>query len=301
MFVKKILPHTRRQPLRLLVGTAVLLILSTPVLAGSWQSVEVSRVSTAGQTASIPNTDPNDAVLFLNGPDSIWGDRSELTATIVHDGFLNTNAGLDHMALSVRGASMEQMMAAMGYGTNTAWKFTFGEYISQAAASGQLSISALYRAISGRGPTFWPKGSALCRDSRFPCMVFENYTVNQSGPGLVCQTPLTTNPCGYDVALPVSSANFEVRVQADDWDNTTTVTQGGIVIATASCRTMSGNDARCGVQSGDVAHGDAFIANVVRNTGPGSSGRRLGAINITERVLRFQYVCSPYEKNCQIP
>jgi hypothetical protein len=39
----------------------------------------------------------------------------------------------------------------------------------------------------------------------------------------------------------------------------------------------------------------------MRNSGPGSSGRRLGGINATARVLRYEYVCSPNEKNCQIP
>lgn len=302
MFKHRLFSSTNKpRRLALLASAAMLLALSVPALAGSWQPVVVSSVYSPGETATIPNSDPNDAVLFLNGPDSAWGDYTELTATIVHDGFLNTSSGLDHIAVSIRGASLEQMMAAMGYGANTPWKFTFGEYVSQAAASGQLSTTALHRALSGRGPTFWPKGHPLCSDNRYPCLVFENYTVNLSGPGLVCQSTSMSNPCGYDVALPISTANFEIRVVADNWDTTTMVTQGGNVIANVSCRTRSGNDARCGMQSGDAAQGDAFFGNVVANTGPGSSGRRLGAINASVRVMRFEYVCAWYERNCQIP
>jgi hypothetical protein len=284
-----------------LVGPLLLLGLAAPAIAGSWQWIEVSRVSAAGQTPIITNSDPNDAVQLLNANDGAWGDLSELTATIVHDGFLNTNAGLDHIAVAIRGGSMEGMLGQMGYGANTPSVFTYGEHVGAAVGTGQVSVANLHRALSGRGPTFWPAGTPMCRDSRHPCMIFENYTVNLSAPGLVCQTTSPANPCGYDVALPIGAANFEVRVQADDWDTTTTVSQGGQVIATASCRALSGNDARCGPQAGDVAQGDVFIGNVVRNTGPGSSGRRLGTINSTARVLRYQYVCSPYEKRCVIP
>lgn len=295
------LKNTWRSLPRRLTATVLLLGLAAPAMAGSWQWVEVSRVAAAGQTPIIPNSDPNDAVQFLNARDTVWGDRSELTATIVHDGFLNTSAGLDHMALSVRGASMEGVLGGMGYGVNAPSAFTYGEHVSAAYAAGQITLTNLHRALSGRGPTFWPAGTPLCRDTRYPCMIFENYTVNLSGPGLVCQTTSPANRCGYDVALPISSANFEVRVQADDWDTTTTVSQGGRVIATASCRAISGNDMRCGPQSGDAAQGDAFIGNVVRNTGPGSSGRRLGTINPVVRVLRYEYVCASNEWNCQIP
>jgi hypothetical protein len=298
---KNTLLSSTRRPATRLAALALLLGLSAPAMAGSWQLVEVSRVATAGQSPTIQNSDPNDAVHFLNARDSVWGEVSELTATIVHDGFLNTNAGLDHMALSVRGASMEGVLGGMGYGANAPSAFTYGEHVNAAFAAGQITLTNLHRAISGRGPTFWPAGTPMCRDTRYPCMIFENYTVNLSGPGLVCQTTSPANPCGYDVALPISSANFEVRVQADDWDTTTTVSQGGRVIATSSCRAISGNDARCGPQSGDAAQGDAFVANVVRNTGPGSSGRRLGTINPVVRVLRYQYVCAPNEWNCQIP
>jgi hypothetical protein len=295
------LPSALRRPAAVAAGATLLLALALPVLAGSWQLIQVSRVAAVGQSPMIPYSDPNDAVLFVNGPNWAQGDQSELTATIVHDGFLNTNAGLDHIAVSVRGASMESLLGSMGYGASATSAFTYGEYVSAAVGSGQVSINALYQALSGRGPTFWPAGTPMCRDTRYPCMIFENFTVNLSGPGLVCQTTSPANRCGYDIALPLSSAPFEVRVVADDWDTSTTVTQGGRVIATASCRAVSGNDARCGPQTGDVAQGDAFIANVMRNSGPGSSGRRLGGINATARVLRYEYVCSPNEKNCQIP
>lgn len=300
MLKKTMLSLIPRPAARLIAGMLLLGVI-TPVMAGSWQLVEVSRVAAAGQSPTIPNSNPNDAVQFLNARDTAWGELSELTATIVHDGFLNTNAGLDHMALSVRGASMEGVLGGMGYGANAQSVFTYGEHVSAALSAGQISLGDLHRALSGRGPTFWPTGTPMCRDTRYPCMIFENYTVNLSGPGLVCQTTSPANRCNYDVALPISSANFEVRVRADEWDTTTTVSQGGRVIATASCRAISGNDQRCGEQSGDAAQGDAFVANVVRNTGPGSSGRRLGTINPIVRVLRYQYVCGPNEKNCQIP
>jgi hypothetical protein len=299
--LKNTLLSLNRCPLVRAAATVLLFGLAAPAMAGSWQWVETSRVSAAGQSPIIANSNPNDAVQILNANDGAWGELSELTTTIVHDGFLNTNAGLDHIAVAIRGGSMEGMLGQMGYGANTPSVFTYGEYVGAAVGTGQVSVANLHRALSGRGPTFWPAGTPLCRDSRYPCMIFENYTVNLSAPGLVCQTTAMGSPCGYDVALPISAANFEVRVQADDWDTTITVSQGGQVIATASCRVLSGHDARCGAQSGDAAQGDVFIGNVVRNTGPGSSGRRLGTINPTVRVLRYRYVCGPTEKRCMIP
>jgi hypothetical protein len=119
-------------------------------------------------------------------------------------------------------------------------------------------------------------------------MIFENYTVNLDGPGLVCSNN-QTYPCANSVPLSLSTAPFQIQVIADGWDTRTVVTQNGQTKANVSCRASTGNDYRCGPQPGDVAVGDAFIANVVQNHGTGYSGRQLGALNVTVRVLMEQW------------
>ena len=253
---------------------------------------QVASVTSPGHTAYVNRNDPNDVILLFNNPDSAWGERTRLTATIVHDGFLqSTSYGLDHMALSVRGASMESVLPYLGYASSSPTYFGLGEQIGSSAP-----WSAVSKVISGRGPTLWPAGTPLCGNTAQPCLIFENYTVNLNGPGLICQG---SSPCGYAVPVPVTTAPFQITVTADDWDVRTIVSQNGRTLVNVSCRAMTNNDARCGAQSGDHADGDAFIGNVVRNTGSGSTGRRLGATNIGVTVLRETYDCYPYI--CQTP
>lgn len=248
------------------------------------QLVEVTRVYFSGQSVLIPNANPNDAVWFFNNPDHLWGQLSELSATIVHDGFLNGPHGLDHIAISVRGASMEGLLQQIGPSSASTWRFTFGEHVSAAVAAGTVGMPQLRAALSGRGPTFWPVGAGVCSTAGMPCMVFENYTVNLDAPGLVCAN--NAWPCSAAVALPLGTGPFQVHVSADAWDTRTIVTQNGWTLANVSCRAISGGDARCGAQPGDQADGDAFIANVVADSGSGWSGRQLGALDVTVRVLR---------------
>jgi hypothetical protein len=250
--------------------------------------VEVTRVYFSGQSVLIPQADPNDAVWFFNNPDHIWGERSELTATIVHDGFLNGPYGLDHLAVSVRGASMDGLLQQIGPSSTTPWRFTWGENIAAGVQAGSIGVPQLHAALSGRGPTFWPAGSPVCSNSSMPCLVFENFTVNLSGPGLVCSGN-QVYPCANSVSLALSTAPFQIKVLADGWDTSTVVTQNGQIKANVSCRSSTGNDPRCGSQPGDVAVGDAFIANVVQSTGTGWTGRQLGALDVTVRVLVEQW------------
>lgn len=271
--------HAVSNPPVAALAAALLLSLACPAHA-AW--VNVGSVSTPGQTAYIQNAAPNDAILFVNGSDTARGQRTVLNATLVHDGYLlNAAYGLDHMVVSVRGSSAGRLFSRLGLSASTPSYFGYGEHLGAnhgPAAAG----TALGEALYGRGPTFWPAGSPRCRDSRYACMLFENYTIQVSTAVNLCDGLI----CGYDVPLPLTSAAFQVSVTADDWDMIATVSQNGTVIANVSCRALTYNDARCGAQSTDIGHIDAFIANVVNDGNPGSSGRRLGATNVTVRVQR---------------
>lgn len=273
--MKSSVSASRRVPARL----AACLTLALAIPAGAQaQWTTVGSVSTPGQTVYVPGTSPNDAVLLVNGNNLAYSDRTVLTATLVHDGFLNASIGLDHIAVSARGGSMDRLFPLLNRSVWTTSYFGYGEQID-ATAGPAAAGTPLGEALYGRGPTFWPAGSPLCSDTRYPCMIYENYTIQISNSsGNLCAGLL----CGYDVPLRISSAPFQITVIADDWDVVTNVSQNGVLMASTSCRTISGGDWRCGAQNGDFGMIDGFIANVV---GDGAAaGRRLGATNVTIRA-----------------
>ncbi len=234
----------------------------------------------AGSTVTLGAGD-NDAVWIVNQSDAVWSDRTQLNATVTHGGALNASGtGLDHIAISVRGLSVEgafqQMMKPLQTGT-----FLFGEEVSRAG----LTTANLKSLISGRGITFWAVGASQCSDSTRPCARFENYTFNFDGPGLIPNS----------VPLSVTTAPFQVKLTADDYDMSFTVLQNGVVRSSASCRALGNNSNLCGAQPDDTATADAFVAFV--NHAP-IAGRTVGGTNIS--VTHFRYE-SPTCPGCDPP
>lgn len=242
----------------------------------------------AGGTRAITPTmssELNDAGWLVNMSDGVWGDVTKLTATLHHGGFLaNTYTGMDHIAVGIRGASHDAGLMQMNW--PVASRFLFGEELRPLGGTNP----ALLNMIAGRGITFWPAGSTYCVDRSRPCAIFENYTVNAAKSrgepeqdGLVCR--YNRFNCGT-VALPLTSASFQVRLTADDYDVRTVISQNGVTLANVSCRALTsswtpGGDSRCGAQAADVALGDAFIANVI---GAVPVARTVGATGITVSV-----------------
>lgn len=260
----------------------------------------VSQASFVGQTVVPSRAGPNDAAWFLNAQDGTWGERTEFGARIVHDGFLTTQgAGLDHIAIGIRGSSVDGLLAQIGPSTTTPWRFAWGEQLNAQVAAGSVGLPQLYASISGRGPTLWPTGSWLCTDQSRPCLVFENFTTNLTGPGLVCTG--APGACGRDVALSLGSGPFDLFIEADDYDMRVVIRQNGVLLANASCRQLAPFDARCGAQPGDVAVADAFIGNVLVNqSGAGWHPRQIGILDAYVRTLAEVWT-DPTCPGCVIP
>jgi hypothetical protein len=241
----------------------------------------VKVVRYAGSSVTLGAGD-NDAGWLLNMTDSFRGEFTELSATIAHDSLLNSPAGLDHLAIGIRGPSVDALLGELGLPL-AAGTFIFGEPTGRIA-----SQRSLQRALAGRGITLWPVGSPYCRDLSRPCAIFENYTINLTGDGLVCASGRAG--CSGAVALDMTGADYQVFVSADDYDVSATISQSGVVKASLSCRDVSTTaakpfgDTRCAPQLGDVAHGDAFIANVVYGA---PVGRRVGVTDVSVRVVAY--------------
>jgi hypothetical protein len=242
--------------------------------------VTVASAYYAGTTLTLGSGD-NDAVWFVNQSDAVWSDRTQLNAIVTHGGALNASGtGLDHIAISVRGLSVEgafqQMMKPLQTGT-----FLFGEAVSRAG----LTTANLKALISGRGITFWGVGASQCSDSTRPCARFENYTFNFDGPGLIPNS----------VPLNVTTAPFQVVLISDDHDMSFKVLQNGVVRSSASCRALGNNSSLCGQQPDDAGTADAFVAFV---NGPGIAGRTVGGTSISVTHQRDEQPtcpgCQPY-------
>jgi hypothetical protein len=249
--------------------------------------LRTKSVSYAGSVTPLtPSMSQNDAIWFVNMPDSTYGDVTKLNATITHGGLLNGPYGLDHLVVGIRGLSVEQAFQQMGKPIQTG-TFLYGEEVAQAVQSGQVTIDALNRLLSGRGITFWAVGSTYCQDKSKPCAIFENYTVNgRTGDGLACKDDKRDN-CQGATAVALTSGSFQLNLTADDWDMRAVIIQSGKVVRSISCRAVTTNtstpqgDPRCGAQPADVAYGDAFIGNVVHTL---SFPVSVGATNIQVSV-----------------
>ncbi|MFY9224112.1 MAG: hypothetical protein WAQ98_15685 [Blastocatellia bacterium] len=217
-----------------------------------------------GSTITLGSGD-NDGAWFVNQSDSIYTDRTRMTNTINHGGaLLSTFSGLDHIVMGVRGSSLDEGLQILAPGVPIVGTWYYGEYVGRT-----VPTPALYKMISGRGITFWAAGTnSRCADSSRPCAIFENYTTNLSGPGLIESGKYPLN---------LSSSPFNVTLTADDYDMTVIVTQNGVNKGTFSCRAMTGNDYRCGAQANDAGYADAFAAFV---NGPAMAGRTIGVTNI---------------------
>jgi len=238
----------------------------------------MANASYAGSTVTL-NSGYNDSNWLVNQSDTVWADNTRLTATINHGGaLLNGFGALGHIAIGIRGCSFDWGFQQMGLPLQTG-TFLFGEKVQEDYAAKKLSLVNLHAMVSGRGITFWPRGTSHCADSTRPCAIFENFTANTTGGGLVPGS----------VALDVTSSPFLVSLSADNWDTYVKVIQGGITRADVSCRSISGNSPLCGPQAGDVAVADAFIAFV---NSPAMAGRTVGATGI--QVTHSSYPTGNY-------
>lgn len=217
----------------------------------------------AGSTVVLGAGD-NDAVWIVNQSDSVWAESTRLTATVTHGGGLNAaGTGLDHIAIGVRGLSVDGAFQQMGLPLQTG-TFLFGETMANAG----LPPATLKAATSGRGITFWAVGAASqCADPTRPCARFENYTFSHQGPGLIANS----------VPLNVTTAPFQITLESDAYDMSFTVTQGGVVKSSASCRALGNNSNLCGQQPDDAGAADAFVAFVNHAA---MAGRTVGGTNI---------------------
>lgn len=255
---------------------------------GSAESGLVVKSAFYGGSTVTLGTGNDNAAWYVNMSDQGGGTRTSLAATITHGGLLNGLFGLDHLAIGIRGLSVEGAFQQMGLPLQTG-TFLYGEQVQQAVSAGIVSQSNLKALASGRGITFWPKGQPYCKDSTRPCAIFENYTTNFTADGLVCANG--RNKCSGAVAVDLTSGSFQVYLGADHWDTWVDVVQNGISRASISCRTISrtaalpNGDSRCGYQTGDAAFCDAFIGNVIPGTG-NAIGRTVGATNINVAVHR---------------
>jgi len=226
------------------------------------EAVIVSSASYAGSTVTL-GAGSNDAVWIVNQSDSLWPESTRLTATVTHGGALNAaGTGLDHIALSIRGMSADGGLQYLGLPLQTG-TFLFGETVS----SSGMPTMTLRAFTSGRGITFWAVGSTQCSDPTRPCARFENYTYNWDGPGLIVNS----------VPLNVTTAAFQVTLTADAYNMSFSVTQGGVVKSSASCRSLGNNSSLCGQQANDAGAVDAFVAFVNHAA---MAGRTVGATSI---------------------
>jgi hypothetical protein len=226
------------------------------------EGLVVANAFYPGSTVTLSAGD-NDAVWLVNQSDAIWTESTRLTATVNHGGALNVaGSGLDHIAVGVRGLSVEGAFQQMGLPLQTG-TFLFGESVSRAG----LTPTNLKSLTSGRGVTFWAVGASQCFDKLRPCARFENYTFNHSGPGLIAGP----------VALNLTTAPFQLTLTSDAYDMSFSVAQGGVVKGSGSCRAVGGNSGLCGQQPDDVGAADAFVAFV--NHDP-IAGRTVGGTNI---------------------
>lgn len=248
----------------------------------------VSNVSSNGSSVTVPSVDPNNASWFLNAPNGVWGDLSRVTATIVHEGFLNGPNGWDHLAVVTRGTTLESSLQFLGFGSGASSAFFWGENL---AAAGGLNSPQLSSFIRGRGPTFWAKGAGPCgANTQQPCMVFENYSMHHFGGNVLV---------GAGIPLSLSNSSFQIRVDTDDSDIKVWVTQGGQLKAYASCLQHTGGDARCGAQPGDGAVGDAAFGFVMQSPIPNYTGKKVGVLSSSSKVLEYSDPapcpgCQPY-------
>lgn len=247
--------------------------------------VLVSNVSSSGSSVTVPSTDPNNASWVLNAPNGVWGELSRVTATIVHEGFLNGPNGWDHLAVMTRGTTLESSLQYLGFGSGASSAFFWGENL---AAAGGLDSPQLNSVIRGRGPTFWAKGASSC-PTKNPCLVFENYSLHHFGGNVLV---------GAGIPLVLSNESFEIRVDTDDWDIKVWVWQGGQLKAYASCLEHTGGDARCGAQPGDGAVGDAGFAFIMQSPIPNYTGKKVGVLSSSSKVFESDPApcpgCPPY-------
>src|SRR5688572_1401353 len=90
----------------------------------------------AGSTVTLSANSANNAGWYVNMSNAVWGYRTRLSATITHGGLLlDKNLGLDHLAISIRGASFDGTFQQMGLPNNTG-TFLWGETVQQAVAAG---------------------------------------------------------------------------------------------------------------------------------------------------------------------
>jgi len=222
----------------------------------------VASASYAGSTVTL-GAGNNDAVWIVNQSNSVWADSTSLTATVAHGGALNAaGTGLDHIAIGVRGLSVEGAFQQMGLPLQTG-TFLFGEMV----ASAGLTPANLKALTSGRGITFWAVGAPQCSDPTRPCARFENYTYSHHGPGLIANS----------VPLNVTEASFQVTLVSNEYNMSFTVKQGGIVKSSATCRALGNNSDLCGQQPDDAGTADAFVAFVNHAA---IAGRTVGGTNI---------------------
>ncbi|WP_224362954.1 hypothetical protein [Hyalangium versicolor] len=238
-------------------------------------AIVVSSAFYAGSTVTL-GAGANDAVWIVNQSDALWPQSTRLTATVAHGGALNVaNSGLDHIAISVRGMSADAGLQYLGLPLQTG-TFLFGETVS----SSGMPPMALRALTSGRGVTFWAVGAQFCADKTRPCALFENYTYNWDGPGLILRS----------VPLNVTSAPFNVTLTADAYDMSFSVTQDGVVKGSASCRSLTASSL-CTQQPMDAGAVDAFVAFV---NAPAIAGRTVGATSI-----QVTHSDPPLCPNCQ--
>jgi hypothetical protein len=253
----------------LLIGCLNVLI-NTEFVAKAALPLPQYSASYPGTTVTLPSGD-NDGYWIVNQPDRIYTDRTRMTNTINHGGALLSNAtGLDHIVMSVRGSSLDAGLQILSPSVPIVGAMYYGEFVGRTVPNPHLA-----NMISGRGITFWPAGSSNCTDKSRPCAIFENYTIQS--------TPPTYPHYGDGLmesgnrALSLTSSPFNVTLTADDYDLIVSVTQNGVNKGNFSCRTITGNDPRCGAQANDAGYADAFAAFV---NGSAMTGRTIGVTNI---------------------
>lgn len=241
----------------------------------------------AGSQLPLGTTEPNNATWVLNAPNGLAGVRTEVSATIVHGGFLNQPVGAtgwDHLAILTRGTNLESSLSYIGYPSSTPHLFFYGEGLGSGP-----TVNSIAR---GRGPTFWAKGTSFCgaANTTQPCMILENYTVNLSGPGLITEAP---------IVLPVSDAPFDVFIETTQNNIEVFVWQGGQLKASINCQQARPGDHRCGTQPGDTVRGDVMFAHIIHTVPAAHAHRPVGVLNpsVTLYGLRPQAPCP----RCPIP
>lgn len=224
-----------------------------------------------GSQLALGTSQPNDAAWFFNAPNNLASIRTEVTATVVHGGFLNqTGSGWDHLAVLTRGTNLESSLQYMGYPANTQYLQFYGE-----ALSGGPTVTTFAR---GRGPTFWAKGTGFCGNTALPCMILENYTAHLSGNGLITEAPvpLALSDGPFDVYISTTSSNIEVMV-----------TQNGQIKGFINCQLMRPGDQRCGGYATDTVHGDVAYAHVMHAIPPAHAHRQVGVVNVGVSLYRI--------------